>query len=70
VSEDLLEQVMATYANLPGQTRVLDRGRIAIHYRAFLFHLMAGKTGERLEHLKRMLATHVERYAAPYGDLD
>jgi aminoglycoside phosphotransferase len=70
VSEELLEEVMAAYSRLLGQTRSLDRGRIAIYYRAFLFHLMIGKTGEKLEHLKRLLAAHVEHYAATYGDLD
>jgi hypothetical protein len=31
---------------------------------------MIGKMGERLDLLKRLLAAHVERYAASYGDLD
>jgi hypothetical protein len=69
VSEDLIERVMATYLALPGQTRSIDRDRIAIYYRAFLFHLMVGKTGQRLDHLKRMLREHVEYYAVTFGGL-
>jgi aminoglycoside phosphotransferase len=62
VSEDLVERVMAAYQALPGQRRTLDRDRIALFYRAFLFHLMVGKAGESLAHLKRLLQKHLVYY--------
>ena len=62
VSEDLVERVMAAYQALSSQARTLDRDRIATFYRAFLFHLMVGKTGERLDHLKRLLREHLVYY--------
>ena len=62
VSEDLVERVMAAYQALPGHRHTLDRDRIATFYRAFLFHLMVGKTGERLAHLKRLLQKHLVYY--------
>jgi aminoglycoside phosphotransferase (APT) family kinase protein len=62
VSEDLVERVMAAYA--ANSARALDRDRIVTFYRAFLFHLMVGKSGERLAHLKRMLREHVAYYGA------
>jgi hypothetical protein len=62
VSEDLLERVIEAYLGIPGQTRSIKRDRIAIYYRAFLFYLMVGESGESLDHLKRLLKRHVERY--------
>ena len=59
VSEDLVERVMAAYEARSARARMLDRDRIATFYRAFLFHLMVGKTGEPLAHLKRLLREHV-----------
>jgi aminoglycoside phosphotransferase (APT) family kinase protein len=61
VSEDLLERVIAAYGNLTGQAPELDRERIAVYYRAFLFYLMAEAAGESLAHLKRLLQAHLER---------
>ncbi len=69
VSEDLLERVIETYQRLPGQTRSPKRDRIAIYYRAFLFYLMVGKSGESLDHLMALLQKHVEYYDATYGQL-
>jgi hypothetical protein len=69
VSEDLVKRVMAAYQALPGQTHALDRDRIALFYRAFLFHLMVGKGGERLAHLKRLLRKHLVYYEKAYGGL-
>jgi hypothetical protein len=69
VSEDLLERVIGTYQNLAGQTRSLNRDRIAIYYRAFLFYLMVGQSGTSLNHLKRLLHRHIEYYDATYGGL-
>ena len=63
VSDDLLERVMAAYRQLPGQARPLDRARIAIYYRAFLFYLMAEVTGRALEHLKALLSKHLKTYS-------
>ena len=58
VSEALLDQVLACY----GQARIdappIDRDRIATYYRAFLFYLMDGRSGEGLAHLKRLLEKH------------
>jgi hypothetical protein len=62
VSEDLLERVLAAYQNLTGRTRPINRERIAIYYRAFLFYLMAEVPEENLAHLKAMLHKHLEYY--------
>jgi hypothetical protein len=64
----MLEQVLAAYQEL-GPIRSFDRDRIAIYYRAFLFHLMVGKEGERLEHLKNLLFQHTRYYRFTYGGL-
>jgi hypothetical protein len=61
VSEDLLERVIAAYGHLTGHAPELDRERIAIYYRAFLFYLMAEASGEGLAHLTRLLQAHIER---------
>jgi aminoglycoside phosphotransferase (APT) family kinase protein len=66
VSEALLDDVLAAYGRLPRPARSLDRARIAVYYRAFLFYLMAGKTGERLAHLHRLLAQHLA-YCRAHG---
>jgi aminoglycoside phosphotransferase (APT) family kinase protein len=68
VSEEMLDQVLSTYQNL-GAERVLDRDRIAVYYRAFLFYLMVGKTGEGLNHLYRLLSEHVTYYRERHGGL-
>jgi aminoglycoside phosphotransferase len=59
VSEALLDRVIAGYHDLAGQTRSLDRGRLATYYCAFLFYLMDGTSGAGLQHLKRLLRTHI-----------
>lgn len=66
VSEDLLDRVIETYHLLPDQTRSLQRDRIAIYYRAFLFYLMAEKSGQGLGHLKTLLKVHVEYHGEKY----
>jgi aminoglycoside phosphotransferase (APT) family kinase protein len=58
VSEDLLERVVAQYGRLGGSERRIDRERIRIYYRAFLFYLMSEVSGEGLVHLKRLLQAH------------
>jgi hypothetical protein len=58
VSEDLLDRVIETYRLFPGQVRSLQRDRITIYYRAFLFYLMAEKSGQGLGHLKTLLKKH------------
>lgn len=62
VSESLLEQVLATYQHLSAQARSINRERIAIYYRAFLFYLMVDTPEENLAHLKAMLQKHLEFY--------
>ena len=59
ISEDLLERVIGRYSSLTRHNRSLDRHRIAVYYRAFLFYLMADQSGEGLEHLKRLLRLHL-----------
>lgn len=59
VSEDLLERVIAAYGALSGPERAVDRDRIAVYYRAFLFYLMPEVTGEELADLKRLLHKHI-----------
>ncbi|MBL7202231.1 MAG: phosphotransferase [Anaerolineae bacterium] len=66
ISEDLLEQVIETYQGLSRRKRTLRRDRIAIYYRAFLFHLMAGKSGQGLRHLQALLGRHLA-YKASHG---
>ena len=66
VSEAMLDDVLAAYRRLPGPARSLDRTRIAVYYRAFLFYLMVGKVGERLAHLHRLLAQHLA-YCRAHG---
>jgi aminoglycoside phosphotransferase len=60
VSEAMLDDVLAAYQHLPGPARSLDRARIAVYYRAFLFYLMVGKAGERLAHLHGLLTKHLD----------
>ena len=62
VSEDLLEHVLAAYQNMSDRTCPINRDRIAIYYRAFLFYLMAEVPEENLAHLKAMLQKHLEYY--------
>ena len=69
ISEDLLDRVIEAYQVRPGQMRSLQRDRIAIYYRAFLFYLMAERSGKGSDHLKALLESHVEFYAATYGSL-
>ena len=57
ISEMLLDEVLGAYQEKTG--RVLDRQRIGLYYRAFLFYLMADQQGAGLEHLKEMLANHL-----------
>jgi aminoglycoside phosphotransferase (APT) family kinase protein len=70
VSEEMLDHVLAAYQRLQGPTRPLDRARIAVYYRAFLFYLMVGKSGERWDHLHRLLAKHQTYYRTHHGGLD
>jgi aminoglycoside phosphotransferase (APT) family kinase protein len=65
ISEDLLERVIGRYSSLTAQNRSLDRHRIAVYYRAFLFYLMADQSGEGLAHLKRLLRLHLEQRSGP-----
>lgn len=69
VSEELVDRLIAAYHGLPGQTRTLQRDRVAVYYRAFLFYLMVGKSGERLAHLKRMVQAHLAYYGSTHGGL-
>jgi hypothetical protein len=69
VSEDLVERVMDAYCALLGPDRPLDRDRIAIYYRAFLFHLMMDSARSRLDGLKQLLSAHVQYYDTTYGGL-
>jgi aminoglycoside phosphotransferase len=67
VSEALLDEVLRAYQGLSLAAHSLDRARIAIYYRAFLFYLMVGTTGERLDQLKGLLCTHLEYGATACG---
>jgi hypothetical protein len=58
VSEPMLERVLEVYQGLLPAAGSLDRERIAVYYRAFLFCLMVGKVGEQLGHLKALLHRH------------
>jgi len=69
VSEEMLDDVLCAYQRLPGPARTIDRARIAVYYRAFLFYLMVGKTGERLQHLHTLLSKHLTYYGTHYGSL-
>lgn len=69
VSEELLDSVVEAYGRLAGRARPLKRDRMAIYYRAFLFYLMAGQSGEGLDHLKRLLQGHVAYYEGVHGRL-
>ena len=62
VSEDLLEHVLDAYQNLPDRSCPINRDRIAIYYRAFLFYLMAEVPEKNLAHLQAMLQKHLEYY--------
>ncbi len=59
VSEALLDRVIEAYQCQAGWAWRIDRERVAIYYRAFLFYLMDGKSGEPLTHLKRLLQAHL-----------
>lgn len=61
VSEDLLERVLAAYGDLTGWMRKINRDRIALYYRAFLFYLMAEHEPDSpsREHLREMLREHL-----------
>ncbi len=65
VSEALLDQVLTCYRQTRADAPPIDRDRIATYYRAFLFYLMDGKSGERLTHLKRLLEKH-QAYSTRY----
>jgi aminoglycoside phosphotransferase (APT) family kinase protein len=69
IGEALVDRVLETYQRLSAQSRALDRRRIAIYYRAFLFYLMVDKSGERLLHLKRLLRDHLAAYGATHGQI-
>jgi phosphotransferase family enzyme len=59
IGEALLDSVIAVYQGLTGQTRSLNRDRLSVYYRAFLFYLMSGKSGTSLQHLRRLLDSHI-----------
>jgi hypothetical protein len=67
ISEDLLERVTAMYTGFPGHRRPLERDRIAIYYRAFLFYLMAEQSGSGIDHLQRLFRLHLEHYGESLG---
>jgi aminoglycoside phosphotransferase (APT) family kinase protein len=69
ISEDLLERVIYIYQNFSRQQRILNRRRLAIYYRAFLFYLMAGQVEGDLKPLLELLSKHVDYYTASYGEL-
>ncbi len=69
ISEDLLERVVYIYQNFSHQQRILNRRRLAIYYRAFLFLLMAEQVDGNLKPLIDLLSKHVNYYAASYGEL-
>jgi aminoglycoside phosphotransferase (APT) family kinase protein len=69
ISEDLLERVIYIYQNFSNPKRLLNRQRLAIYYRAFLFYLMAEQVEGNLQPLVDLLAKHVEYYHRSYGEL-
>jgi len=69
ISEDLLERVIFIYQNFSNQKRILNRQRLAIYYRAFLFYLMAEQVGGDLKPLLNLLSKHVDYYEHAYGKL-
>ena len=69
ISEDLLERVIYIYQNFSRQQRILNRRRLAIYYRAFLFYLMAEQVERDLKPLLELLSKHVNYYTASYGEL-
>jgi aminoglycoside phosphotransferase (APT) family kinase protein len=69
ISEDLLERVVYIYQNFSNQKRILNRRRLAIYYRAFLFYLMAEQVDKDLRPLLDLLSKHINYYAASYGEL-
>ena len=69
ISEDLMEKVIYIYQNFTNQKRILNRRRLAIYYRAFLFYLMAEKVEGDLQPLLALLAKHVNYYDTFYGSL-
>jgi aminoglycoside phosphotransferase (APT) family kinase protein len=69
ISEDLLERVIYIYQNFSRQQRILNRRRLAIYYRAFLFYLMAEQVEGNLKLLLELLLKHVDYYTASYGEL-
>ena len=70
VSEPMLEDILHVYQCLPGAVRAIDRARIAVYYRAFLFYLIVGQTGQRLENLRQLLQKHLAYYGTNHGGLD
>ena len=60
VSEGLLDEILGSYQRITEMNKFLDRQRIGLYYRAFLFYLMAEQHGEGLRHLKTMLENHLE----------
>ena len=58
VSERLLDEILQAYQDLTAWRFTLNRERISVYYRAFLFYLMADQQGAGLEKLRRMLAKH------------
>jgi|GEM_PF-5482134 len=69
ISEDLLERVINIYQNFSNQERILNRQRLAIYYRAFLFYLMAEQVGGDLKPLLNLLSKHVDYYEHAYGKM-
>ncbi len=69
ISEDFLERVIAIYQNFSNQKRILNRQRLAIYYRAFLFYLIGEQVGGDLQPLLNLLSKHVDYYEHAYGKL-
>lgn len=59
IGEPLLDEVLQAYQERTAWKFKLDRQRLSLYYRAFLFYLMAEQEGDGLSHLKRMLASHL-----------
>lgn len=65
VSEDLLERVLAAYERRSPRFPALDRARIAVYYRAFLYYLMdemvVQDRSNEFQNLENMLLAHLDR---------
>ena len=69
ISEDLLERVIYIYQNFSNQKRILNRQRLAVYYRAFLFYLIAEQAEGNIRPLVALLRKHIDDYDRSYGKL-